>query len=820
MKKKYDIEGMTCASCQAHIQNSIKKLDGVKDVNVSLVSNSMQVEYDENKTNDAKIIATVERSGYKAFIKNIEKKKVDVKSDLKKRRDSLIASITFSIFLIYISMGHMLGWYLPQFFIGGENALNLAFTQFLLALPVLYLNRSYFINGFKRLFRLSPNMDSLIAIGASASVIYGIYAIFRIGIAMGGGDIAIASTYAMDLYFESAVSILTLVSLGKYLEELSKNKTADAIEKLVKLAPKSALVIEDGKEIEKDIALIKVGDLISVKPGMQIPVDGVVTDGEASIDESAMTGESVLAYKEPNSPVISSTTLKSGSIIIKATKVGDDTTIATIIRLVKEASDSKAPISKLADKISLIFVPAVILISLVSFLIWLFIGSDFAFALNIGITVLVIACPCALGLATPIAIMVGTGKGAENGLLIKNAESLEYAGKIDTIIFDKTNTITKGELEIIKTYNLSEVSDLEMMKIAASIERKSEHPIANAIVKKYAANDYYDVKSFENTEGRGVSAIIDGIKYYLGSVRFYNPKKSDEKLDVILKDAASNAMTSLILFTDEKPLYVINLRDEIKPTSYEAVRKLKSMGLKVMMLTGDNKLMAESIAKMVGIDHVFAEVLPSEKQDAVLKEKANGLRVAMVGDGINDALALKSADLGIAIANGTDIAIDSADIILHRNNLLDVINIIKLSKKVLFTIKMNFFWAFIYNAIGIFLATGILYNALGIKLSPMIGALAMSLSSVSVVLNSLRINLFKSIQKEKEEKIMQEITLHVKGMTCEHCRNHVTKALQSVKGVTFVSVDLKAKTATVKGENLKTSELIEAVAYAGYEASL
>ncbi len=725
---------------------------------------------------------------------------------------SLIISALFGLLVFYLAMGPMLHIPIPNFF--EENPLLLAITELLLTLPVVYLNRHYYINGYKRLFKLSPNMDSLIAIGSSASLFYGIFVIYQMGYQLGtGADI---THYVHDLYLESASMILVLVSFGKYLESKSKKKTNDSIEKLMDLAPKTAILLKDDQEIEVEISQVKVGDTVIIKKGMQVPVDGIIIEGTGSLDQSNITGESIPIFKEINDEVISSTILTNGFLKIQATKVGEDTTFYTIIKLVEEAANSKAPISKLADRISFFFVPVVMLIAFISFIVFSFLeGPSFAF--GIGISVLVIACPCALGLATPVAIMVSTGVAARNGLLIKNAEILEKTHSIQTIILDKTGTITEGKPELLDVYSFTEDP---VLQIAYSLEVQSEHPLAIAIIQaaKKQNLEADSVQNYISHSGLGIEGEINGTQYYIGNQKFISQLNIDlAKNQNIIEELTSNAKTPLFLAKKNELIGILSVADQIKKDSKEAVAQLKKIGLDVIMLTGDNASTAKSIASEVGITNIISDVLPNEKQSIVLKEQQKGKHVAMVGDGVNDAPALMSADIGIAIGNGSDIAIESADIILASNSLLDVYHAIRLSKRTIRNIKGNLFWAFFYNAIGILLASGIFYYAFHIKLNPMISALAMSFSSVFVVTNALRLNTFHA-KKKGEKKKMETITLHVEGMMCKHCQARVEQALTSISGVSKVSVSLEEKSATVECSQVSKDTLITAIQNAGYEA--
>ncbi len=802
MKKKYKIEGMTCSACQSHVQRSVEKLDGINHCNVNLLANSMDVEFDETKLSNETIIQAVEKAGYKA-IDSVKKETTTTTDKTKndhKGRTLLLASI-FALLVFYLAMGPMLYIPIPSFF--ESNPLILAITELLLTIPVVVLYRNYFIHGFKRLWKLSPNMDSLIALGSSASLLYGIYIIYLMAYRLNLGETITHLTH--ELYLESASTILVLVSLGKYLEGKSKKKTNDSIEKLMDLAPKKAILLKEGKEIEVGIEQVALKDQVVIKKGMQVPVDGIIIEGSGSFDQSNITGESIPVFKKTQEEAISSTILTNGYVVVEATKVGEDTTIQTIIKLVEEASNSKAPISKLADKISFFFVPIVILIALLSFIVFCFLESP-SFAFGIGISVLVIACPCALGLATPVAIMVSTGVAARNGLLIKNAEILEKTHTIDTVILDKTGTITEGKPKVVK---IEKLKDVDILQIAYTLEQKSEHPLATAIIEK-ALEEHIEslpIKDFESHAGLGIEGMIQDKKYYIGNKTYLN------NLTITLSTSIEGT-TPLYIADEQEVLGVIYVKDEIKEDSKEAVYHLQKLGLEVIMLTGDNKATAEVIAKEVGITSVISDVLPDQKQKAIQAEQEKGKKVAMVGDGINDAPALMCADIGIAIGRGSDIAIDAADIVLVSNSLNDVYSAIKLSKKTIHNIIGNLFWAFFYNAIGIVFASGLFYYAFQIKLNPMISALAMSFSSVFVVTNALRLNTFKP--KKKGGKHMDQITLSIDGMMCKHCQARVEQALTSVNGVTKVEVSLENKTATITGTASKDT-LVQAVVNAGYE---
>ena len=838
MKEKFNVKGMTCAACEAHVDQAVNKLDGVKSCNVNLLTNSMEVEFDENKLTVSNIEEAVKKAGYEARSVNNKGNNVLIKS---KEKDysliKLIISFIFLLILMYVSMGHMFNFPLPSFLVGVENALVLAFTQLLLTIPSIIIYPNYFKNGFKRLFKLSPNMDSLIAIGAGASLIYGIYAIFMMSYGLGHNDLDLVAQYQHNLYFDSVSMILTLVSLGKYFESLSKKRTTKAIEKLVSLAPKTAILLRNSKEIEVKVEDLKVNDIVIAKKGNIIPVDGIILEGKGSIDEANLTGESLPVYKTINDEVFSSTLLTNGYLKIKVTKKSEDTSISAIIKLVEEASSSKAPISKLVDKIALFFVPVVIGIALIVFISFLIAGNvtglyEFDDAFNFAVSVLVISCPCALGLATPVAIMVGTGKGAENGLLIKNAEILEKAHNIKTIFLDKTGTITNGKMEVTDyLYDVNLINEDEFLKIIYSLEKLSEHPLANSIVN-YLENNHYEnlkVEEFESFDGKGLKGKIGDDIYQIGNINILKDKENIKYINKF-KELSSNGKTTLFLTKNDVELGLISLKDNIKPHSKVAIEELKKIGIEVIMLTGDNKEVAKSIADEVGITNFISEVTPFNKQEVIKSLKKDDKHlVAMVGDGVNDALALTTADLGISLNGANDVAIESADIILIRNDLLDVRNVISLSKRVMNTIKGNLFWAFFYNCIGILIASGVFYPSFNLVLNPMIGSLCMSFSSVFVVLNVLTINLFKVkkveennkeniILKEREAEKMEEIILNVEGMMCEHCKKHVYDALIKVNGVKEVEVSLKNKNALIKGTHLNKEELIKAVVEAGYKA--
>lgn len=752
MNNKFNITGMSCSSCSTAIERSVGKLQGVQSVNVNLLSNSMSVDFDEAILNREKIIEAVVAAGYGAsdfsressIHKNTEKVN-PIEQEQKEMKTRIIVSFVFLLPLLYLSMGHMLHLPLPMAVMGDENGITFAFTQLLLTLPILYINRKYYQVGFKTLWHRSPNMDSLIAIGSAAAVIYGMFAIYRIGYGLGHGDLEMVKHYMHDLYFESAGTILALITLGKYLETRSKGKTSEAIAKLIDLAPKTANVLRNEVELEIPIEEVVPGDILVVRPGQSIPVDGIIFDGSSSVDQAALTGESIPVEKQPGDKVIAATINKTGFFKMQAEKVGDDTTLAQIIRLVEEASSSKAPISKLADRISGIFVPAVIFIAIIATITWLLLGYSFEFALSIGIAVLVISCPCALGLATPVAIMVGTGKGAQNGILFKSAEALEVLHQIKTIVLDKTGTITEGKPKVTDIATVEGISDRELIQIAATIEKPSEHPLSEAIVDKAEELmlSIEPISEFKALSGRGIIAVWNGRQYIAGNDKLMKEQQIDLLgFETKAQAFAQEGKTPLFFARDNRLLGIIAVADVIKASSPEAIKAFRRMGIDVVMLTGDNKQTAMAIKKQLSIDHVVAEVLPQDKESEIRRLQEGGHKVAMIGDGINDAPALARADVGIAIGAGTDVAIESADVVLMKSNLKDAVTAIQLSKATLRNIKENLFWAFFYNTLGIPLAAGVFYLALGWKLNPMFGAAAMSLSSVFVVANALRLRFF------------------------------------------------------------------------------
>lgn len=948
---------MSCSACSSHVEKAVNKLENVEKASVNLLTETMDVTYDETKITSTEIIDAVVKAGYGASVMtegsaagaggqstsrnagSIGRSVADGKQELQQKLDAdaramkwrLGISIGFLIPLMYVSMHHMLKeWFgipVPAFIVnimhGNANAMNFALTQFLLLLPILYVNRKFFSVGFKTLAHRSPNMDSLIALGSGAALVYGIFAMYRISYGLGYGDMAVVEHYSHDLYFESSGTILTLITVGKYLESRSKGKTSEAITKLMNLAPKVAiLVTEDGQEKEVPTESLQKGDVFLVKPGSLVPVDGIVLEGNSSVDEAAITGESVPVEKQAGDHVVSATVNKAGFLKCRADRVGDDTTLAQIIRLVEEASASKAPIAQLADKVAGVFVPTVMTISLITLIVWLISGATAEFAISTAIAVLVISCPCALGLATPVAIMVGTGVGAGNGILIKTGEALQQAKEIDTVVLDKTGTITSGKLKVeeVGGYQSDFPADA-MMQIAAALEKKSEHPLAEAVVE-YAESFQMtipEIVDFKATFGRGVEGALAadfhaekvakkdgptavfyagkrdstadvpensgkiaeqnpatgiarsdadsvtfpaGTKFYVGNLAFLQEKNITLPQGAAegLNRMADEGMTPLLVAQEGRFLGIIGVSDTVKATSYEAINAWEKMGVRVIMLTGDNRRTAEAVRQKLGISEVVAEVLPQDKEKKVSELKAQGHKVAMIGDGINDAPALAAADVGMAIGAGTDVAMESADIILMKNDLRDAVTAMKLSRAVIRNIKENLFWAFFYNCIGIPLAAGVLYPAFQIRLNPMFGAAAMSLSSIFVVGNALRLRGFKSgftpLKKEAPEVTRKEIeithaaaegeqcilktpaeqnnrqdvkqekertntmtkVISIEGMMCNHCTGTVQKALEAVEGVKAVTMSLEQKNATVElASDVADEVLIRAVTDAGYE---
>lgn len=869
--EKYNITGMTCAACQANVTRCVQKLEGVDDVNVSLLANQMTVAYDETKLSQQAIVQAVEEIGYGAsclqdqggreeggFRREWQNRQQQAQENQKNMKFRLLWSVVLLVPLMYVAMGAMMGLPVPGFLEGTENTLVSALLQLVLTIPILVINRHFYLNGFKSLFHGAPNMDSLVAIGSGASLAYGLFAMFRMAYGFGHGDMTLVHEYAHALYFESAAMILTLVTVGKYLETKSKSKTSDALGKLMDLAPKTAVVVRGGQEQTIPAQQVQAGDIVVIRPGEGIPVDGVVTEGRGYVDQSAITGESIPVEKGPGDPVISATINKNGSFRFQASKVGEDTTLSQIIRLVDEAGNSKAPIARLADRVSGIFVPVVIGIALVTAVVWLLVGQSFEFALSNAIAVLVISCPCALGLATPVAIMVGTGKAAEMGILIKSAESLENLHAVDTVVLDKTGTITSGHPQVTDLLVLEpSLTPQTFLAEAAALELPSEHPLAQAVVEHAKAQELSlpSCEAFEAVAGRGVKATVGGHACLAGNRAFMeengllNDDTSSKRAREAVDRLAGEGKTPLLFAREGMLTGVIAVADTVRPSSREAIRRFSDMGLHVVMLTGDNQVTAEAIRRQLGIETAIADVLPTEKEAHIRALQEKGHKVAMVGDGINDAPALTRADIGIAIGAGTDIAIDSADVVLMKDTLEDVATAIDLSRAVIRNIRMNLFWAFFYNILGIPVAAGVLYPLFHLRLSPMIGSAAMSLSSVCVVTNALRLRFFKRktaahpaekdryhVQAEQETAVadafqgvsenisesqkgrtMMKKVLKVDGMMCAHCQMHVEKALAGVDGVTQAKVDLEKKQAEVTlSKEVDDQVLMDAVTQAGY----
>ena len=834
MKQKFDVQGMTCAACSAHVEKAVCKVAGVDGVNVNLLGNSMVVDYDEGATDAGQIIHAVEEAGYGASLPAVkgvtaQPKQVNrMEEEAAGMKRRFLTSLIFLVPLFYIAMGHMMGWPLPAFFHDPGNVFVVALIQFLLTLPIMYINDKYYKVGFKTLWHRSPNMDSLIALGSAAAVIYGVAALFQIAWGLGHGDQARVDKWSMDLYFESAGMILTLITLGKWLETRSKGKTSQAITRLMDLAPKTAAVLRNGAEVEIPVEEVTMGDLVVVRPGGRIPVDGIVVEGNSSVDESALTGESLPVEKGVGDQVAAATINKSGYFVFRATRVGEDTTLAQMIKLVEEASASKAPIAKLADKVAGVFVPVVIGIALVTAVVWFVLTRSIESALTAGVAVLVISCPCALGLATPVAIMVGTGKGAENGILIKSAEALETLHTVRTVVVDKTGTLTQGKPAVTDCIPAEGVTEEELLCVAASLEKPSEHPLADAILTEAEERNIplAPIQNFEALSGRGVRGTLHGVPVLAGNRAMLEEAGiSLESFGDRGEALAQGGKTPLYFAEHGKVLGIVAVADPPKPTSAAAVRGFRELGIDVVMLTGDNRRTAEAVGRELGVTRVIAEVLPQDKEKVVAELQSQGKRVAMIGDGINDAPALARADVGMAIGAGTDVAIESADVVLMKSDLLDAVTAVRLSKKVIRNIKENLFWAFIYNIIGIPLAAGVWFPITGWQLSPMFGAAAMSLSSVCVVSNALRLKFFRPLHQEvpaeqietqKGTSTMTK-TMTINGMMCAHCQAHVEKALNAIDGVT-ATVDLAAKTATVTlSKDVADEVLKNAVTEAGYE---
>ena len=884
MKQKFNVTGMTCSACSAHVEKSVRSVKGVNDVNVSLLTNSMNVDYDPEQTNADRIVEAVVHGGYGAspFVENTAPTQGNTAEKQQPQNtvslSRLLVSIGFCIVLMYVSMGTMVGLPLPDFLSGHANAVSFALVQLLLCLPVWYVNRNYFVVGFKRLFQRAPNMDSLIAVGATASAVYAIVVTLLMSFNLGQWAMtgnteymdAIAKYHHM-LYFESSAMILALVDLGKYFEGRSKTKTGDALNKLRKLAPQKALLYIDGNETETDSKNVKTGDIVVVKAGMSFPADGIVEFGSCFADESAISGESLPREHVVGETVIGGTVNVGGYVRVRVTQAGGDSTLAKIISLVEDASSSKAPIQRLADKISSVFVPVVMSISLVAFIVWLCVGESIGTALNFAVSVLVISCPCALGLATPVAIMVSTGKAAQNGILIKNGETLENISHIKYVALDKTGTVTVGKPQVREF--AANIDEKQFFAIVGGIEKQSEHPLGKAVVT-YAEEKgitFAEPAEFTTVPGKGVVATLDGHTYAVGNKALMGDQGvAEQDYAEVMENYSRRALTCLAVSCDGKYVGVIGVGDEIKATSREAIALLKNEGLTPILITGDNAVSAKAVCDEVGITEFVAEVLPRQKEQKIAELMTKG-KTAMVGDGINDAPALARADIGFAVANGSDIAVDSADVILVKNDLRDVATAVSLSRKTVKNIKQNLFWAFFYNALGIPVAAGVLWSWLNVQLNPMIAAAAMSLSSLFVVTNALRLNFFKAPRLAEatdgmqsanaktacpivtesatensdanqtaeqqnnqqnqtnnnaarqnasgEGENMQQLTLEVEGMMCGHCGAHVTKALQGVDGVSSVEVSLENKSAFVKGASLDAAALKKAVEEAGYSVT-
>ena len=865
-KKKFVVTGMTCSACSAHVEKAVSALDGVKSVSVNLLTGGMSVEFDGAVLTPDDIVDAVVAAGYVAAP---EEPVAAVRASDRAAKDRagarekatremltrLIVSLVFMVLLMYVGMGHMFGAPLPSFLTGTQNAVSYALLQLLLCVPIIYVNRAYYINGFKRLFQRAPNMDSLIAVGSFASLVYGLFAIFRMSYGLGAGDTALVERYVGDLYFESAGMILALVTVGKFLETASKRRTGDALDRLRKLVPKGAIVLRDGVETEVDSEALVAGDVVVVKAGMVAPADSVVVTGHAFLDESAISGESVPVEKTEGDKLIGGTVNRSGYVTARVTAVGGESVLAKIIKLVEDAGAEKAPIARIADKIAGVFVPVVMSIALAVLVGWLAGGYPFEHALTCAISVLVISCPCALGLATPVAVMVGTGKGAEIGVLFKSGEALQALSSVKTVVLDKTGTVTEGAPEV------SDITfgDGSVLGAVAGIEAKSEHPLGEAVVAYATAHGvaFAEVEGFETLPGKGVVARVAGLEYAVGNASLMIEKGvSESAFAEELARVSGEGKTPLLVARDGVYLGLIATLDKVKRNSREAVRELGKMGIRTVMLTGDNERTARAIAASVGIDEVFAGVLPDEKEAKIAELRSRG-SVAMVGDGINDAPALTRADVGIAIGSGSDIAVESADVVLVKDDLMDVVSAIRLSRATIRNIKENLFWALIYNTLCIPLAAGVLYVPFGVRLTPMIGAAAMSVSSLFVVLNALRLKFFKptkpalsgggcadgacpvvgnvaknGVESDKNESEtvgcavcaqtgenddkrsdnMKTYVLSVEGMMCGHCTARVEKALRAVEGVADVEVSLEKKSATVRAaDGVDAGELKAAV---------
>ena len=823
MDLKFNVTGMTCAACSARVQKVTEQIPGVEHADVNLLVGKMTVTA-ASKDVVPQIVNAVSRAGYGASLSETpaSEQVMPVDNAQRQMKVRLIGSAVFLIVLMYFTMGHMIGLPVPDWYHRTEHAMVVALLQFFLTLPPIYLNRVYYSRGLKALWNKAPNMDSLIAVGSGAALVYGVIALFHMAYAMGHGDWQTVQRYSSNLYFESAAMIVTLIALGKFLETRAKGKTGDAIRKLMDLSPKYATVRREDQEVFLPVEEVAVGDMVIVRAGGSIPVDGTVILGRASVDQSALTGESVPVEKTEGCSVAAATINREGYLEIRTEKVGEDTTLAQVIRMVEDAGGSKAPIARLADKIAGVFVPVVMVIALVSFVVWMFAGKDLAFSLTTGISVLVISCPCALGLATPVAIMVATGRAAGMGLLFKNAETLENLHKVDTVVLDKTGTLTTGKPQVTDVVP-GDSDKKTLIRIAASLEEKSEHPFAKTILEIADPSELLPVSGFETLPGQGVSGVINQKRYFGGNRKLMMSKG----FSVPEHQAISLDGKTPLYFMCEDGTYLgmIAAADVLKSGSQTAVKALRAQGIDVIMLTGDNERTAKAIASGAGICHVISDVLPADKANAISNLQAQGRNVLMVGDGINDAPALVTANVGMAIGAGTDIAIDAADVVLMHESLIGVLDAIALSKATIRNIRQNLFWAFFYNSLGIPIAAGVLYPAFGIQLSPMLGAALMSMSSVFVVTNALRLRLFKpqsitEFTKESETTVKEEISMQtviqVEGMMCPHCKARVESVCKAVEGTVDAVVDLQAKNVTVTG-NADVNALKKAIMDAGYE---
>ena len=809
MKLKFRVTGMTCAACSARVEKVTKEVPGVMKADVNLLAGTLMVESQSDTICD-QIIKKISDAGYQASVYGQMREVRDKPAVPIKKR--IIISTVFLVVLMYFTMGHMISLPVPSWYHGSENAQITALLQLFLTLPVLILNADYYKKGFRALWKRSPNMDTLIAMGSGAAFGYSVFAMFCIAYGMGHGQWELVEKYRQNLYFESASMIVTLVTVGKYLETRAKGKTSNALEKLMELRPNQAVVRRQDREVTVSVEQVQIGDVIILRSGASIPVDGKVIYGQAFCDQSAITGESIPVEKTMDDPLIAGTTCTQGYLEMVAEKVGEDTTLAQIVRLVEEAGGSKAPIARIADKVAGVFVPVVLAIGLLTFGIWMLSGAEFTFALTCAISVLVISCPCAMGLATPVAIMVATGSGARMGILYKNAEALERLHTVDTVVFDKTGTLTQGK-PVVTDVIAADVSRQELLQIAVSLETYSEHPFAEAILNYGNECEILPITEFQTLPGQGISAMITGMMCYAGNRRFM------ETLGLTVPEyteLTGHGKTPLYFARDGKVLGVIAVADTLKEDAIEAIAALKKQRLKVIMLTGDNEVTANAIAVKAGIEQVISDVLPQDKAQAISDLRSRGNKVLMVGDGINDAPALVTADIGMAIGSGKDIAIESADIVLIGNSLNSVKNALCLSKKTIINIKQNLFWAFFYNVLGIPVAAGALYSSLGIGLSPMIGAAAMSFSSLFVVTNALRLGRFKTKIIEKKENEKMETIIYVNGMMCPHCKARVESVCKGIPGVDSAEVNLKKKYVAVSG-NADISAIKKAIIEAGYE---